>query len=145
MATSPEEFKKAFDILSQFERQIIPAEQFGWGYITERVNPSKPTLWRNTDFRFEFDRIKKLVKEYKKGKQIYNLEASKESVKDAEIKKLKDRVSALEDLLQKERERLAYAAVVARRHNIDPVEFELESPLLGAIGRLRKTSKSRDL
>ena len=145
MATSKEEFEKAFGILSKFERQLIPAEEFGWDYITERVKHSKPTLWRNADFRFEFDRIKKLVKEYKKGKQVYDLQASKESVKDAEIRKLKDRVSALEELLHKERERLAYAAVVARRHNVDPVKFELESPLLGAMGMLRKTSKSRDL
>ncbi|TNZ29515.1 hypothetical protein CGK50_24895, partial [Vibrio parahaemolyticus] len=37
-------------------------------------------------------------------------------------------------------ERLAYAAVVARRNNIDPILFEKESPLLRAIGRQNKSS-----
>lgn len=138
MATSKEDFDQAFKILSQFERQLIQPEEFGWDYITDRVKPSKPTLWRNTDFRFEFERIKKLVKAYRSGKKRYDLNESKESVKDIEIKKLKIKVANLESQLNRERERLAYAAVVARRNNIDPMKFERESPLLGAIGRKKK-------
>lgn len=138
MATSQEDFEKAFGILSHFERQLISEDEFGWEYITSRVKPSKPTLWRNTEFRDEFDRVKRLVKAYKKGKAVYDLEESKESLKDAEIKKLKEKVNVLEGQLARERERLAYAAVVARRENIDPIKFEEDSPLLGAIGRKKK-------
>ena len=138
MATSQEDFEKAFGILSQFERQLISEDEFCWEYITERVVPSKPTLWRNTEFRDEFDRVKRLVKAYKEGKAVYDLEESKESLKDAEIKKLKEKVNVLEGQLARERERLAYAAVVARRENIDPLMFEQSSPLLGAIGRKKK-------
>jgi hypothetical protein len=138
VATSQEEFDKAFKILSHFERQIIPAEDFGWEYLTNRVKPSKPTLWRNREFRDEFNRVQKLVRAYKTGKANYNLKASKESVKDAEIVKLKRQVEDLKSQLSRERERLAYASTVARRSNIDPLLFEDESPLLGAIGRARK-------
>ena len=102
------------------------------------MKPSKPTLWRNRDFRDEFNRVKKLVKAYKDGKAVYDLKVSKESAKDAEINKLKRKVEELENQLSRERERLAYAAVVARRENIDPIKFEENSPLLGAIGRKKK-------
>lgn len=138
MATTKEEFESAFKILSQFERQLIPAHEFGWEYITSRVKPSKATLWRNLEFRDEFVRVKKLVGAYKKGKAGYDLNASKESTKDAEINKLKRKIEELESQLSRERERLAYAAVVARRENIDPIKFEENSPLLGAIGRKKK-------
>lgn len=138
MATTKEEFESAFKILSQFERQLIPADEFGWDYITSRVKPSKPTLWRNREFRDEFERVKKLIRGYKGGKAIYDLNVLKESVKDAEINKLKRKIEELESQLSRERERLAYAAVVARRENIDPIKFEKNSPLLGAIGRKKK-------
>lgn len=138
MATKQEEFEQAFRILSHFERQLIPAEEFGWDYITARVKPSKPTLWRNIDFRVEFDRVKKLIKAYKAGKSMYDLDRSKVSEKDAQIKKLQEKISVLESQLSRERERLAYAAVVARRENIDPMKFEEDSPLLAALGRNRK-------
>ena len=140
MATTPEEFESAFKILSQFERQIISADEFGWEYITSRVKPSKPTLWRNIEFRDEFNRVKKLIRTYKTGKAVYDLNVSKESAKDVEINKLKRKVEELESQLSRERERLAYAAVVARRESIDPIKFEEESPLLGAIGRKKRLS-----
>ncbi|TDF34577.1 hypothetical protein EYS14_24195 [Alteromonadaceae bacterium M269] len=124
MEMKKEDFEAAFSILSQFERQLIPAKEFGWEYITKRVKPSKPTLWHNIEFRDEFNRIQKLVRAYKEGKVMYDLNASKESVKDAEIAKLKVKVKELESKLSSERERLAYAAVVARRENIDPMKFE---------------------
>ncbi len=138
MAITKEEFEAAFKILSQFERQLLPAEEFGWDFITSRVKPSKPTLWRNLEFRDEFNRVKKLVRTYKDGNAVYDHNVSKESTKDVEIEKLKRKVQELESQLSRERERLAYAAVVARRENIDPVKFEEKSPLLGAIGRKKK-------
>ncbi|NCG69453.1 hypothetical protein GWK93_00160, partial [Vibrio parahaemolyticus] len=73
-------------------------------------------------------------------KNNYDLDISKESVKDAEIASLRREVEDLNKQLSKERERLAYAAVVARRNNIDPILFEKESPLLRAIGRQNKSS-----
>lgn len=141
MATTKEEFESAFKILSQFERQLIPADEFGWEYITSRVKPSKPTLWRNMDFRDEFNRVKQLVRAYKSNRTVYDLKVSKESFKDAEINRLKRKIEELEGQLSRERERLAYAAVVARRESIDPIKFEKDSPLLGAIGRKKKMAK----
>lgn len=138
MTISKDEFEAAFTILSHFERQLIPAEDFGWDYITSRVKPSKPTLWRNEEFRDEFNRVHRLVKGYKNGLRVYGIEVSKISVKDAEIERLKKQVNQLKMQLSMERERLAYAAVVARRQNIDPNLFELQSPLIAALGRKKK-------
>ncbi len=42
------------------------------------------------------------------------------------------RVKELEDERDRERERLAYASMVARRNNIDPEQFNEKSPLLRA-------------
>lgn len=138
MATKKEDFEAAFSILSQFERQVIPSKEFGWEYITSRVKPSKPTLWRNLEFRDEFNRVQKLIRAYREGKAEYDLEASKISVKDAEIEKLKKQINHLQEQLSAERERLSYAAVVARRQNIDPILFELQSPLIAAVARKKK-------
>lgn len=135
MTTTKEQFESAFKILSHFERQVIPAAEFSWGYITSRVKPSKTTLWRNREFRDEFERVKKLVRAYKYGKADYDLNTSKESAKDLQIRQLKRKVQDLESLLSRERERLAYAAVVARRENIDPIKFDQDCPLLAALGR----------
>lgn len=133
MATTKEEFEEAFTILSHFERQIIDAEDFSWDYITDRVTPSKPTLWRNTDFRDEFNRIKKLVKGYRDDDKEYDIEVIQKSLLELTNEKLTERVAQLEKDLDRERERLAYAAMVARRHNIDPAQFMEQSPLLEAI------------
>lgn len=105
MSTPKEEFDKAFSILSQFERQLISPKDFSWDYITSRVEPSKPTLWRNLLFRNEFNRVKKLVRSYKDGKNNYDLDISKESVKDAEIASLRREVEDLNKQLSKERDR----------------------------------------
>lgn len=138
MATKKEDFEAAFSILSQFERQVIPSKEFGWEYITSRVKPSKPTLWRNLEFRDEFNRVQKLIRAYREGKAEYDLEVSKMSVKDAEIERLKKQINHLQEQLSVERERLSYAAVVARRQNIDPILFELQSPLIAAVARKKK-------
>jgi len=132
MTTSKNDLNKAFSLLSQFERQLIDPAEFRWNYITNRVKASKATLWRNYEFRKEFTRVKDLVKDYKAGFAEYSLEKSKESVKDQEIAKLKAKIRQLESELNRERERLAYAAMVARRRNIDPNDFLEESPLMRA-------------
>lgn len=129
MATTQAQWDKAFDILSRFERRLIEPEHFSWDYFLERLEPSKATLWRNKEFRSEFERIKKLVKDYRNKDIDYSLERSLESKKDSRIKELERQVQELTDQLDRERERLAYASMVARRKNIDPETFIESSPL----------------
>ncbi len=132
MSTSKDQWKIAFDLLSKFERKLIASDSFKWDYFTENVCASKPTLWRNEQFKTEFQRVQKLVRQYKTKNIEYSLDRSKLSLKDQEIEKLKVRVKELEDERDRGRERLAYAAMIARRHNIDPEQFNDKSPLLRA-------------
>ena len=140
MSTSKEQWKIAFDFLSKFERGLISPKEFKWQYFIDNVGASKPTLWRNEEFKMEFQRVQKLVKQYKTKNIEYTLERSKLSIKDQEIEKLKTRIKKLEDERDRERERLAYASMIARRHNIDPEKFNEKSPLLKA--NEKKTEKS---
>jgi DNA repair exonuclease SbcCD ATPase subunit len=140
MSTSKEQWKIAFDLLSKFERDLISPKEFKWQYFIDNVGASKPTLWRNEEFKMEFQRVQKLVKQYKTKNIEYSLERSKLSIKDQEIENLKARIKKLENERDRERERLAYAAMVARRHNIDPEQFNEKSPLLKA--NEKKTEKS---
>lgn len=140
MSTSKEQWKIAFDLLSKFERGLISPEEFKWQYFIDNVGASKPTLWRNKEFKMEFNRVYELVKQYKTKNIEYSLERSKQSIKDQEIENLKARIKELEKERDRERERLAYAAMIARRHNIDPEQFNEKSPLLKA--NERKTEKS---
>lgn len=145
MATTQAQWDKAFDILSRFERRLIEPEHFSWDYFLERLEPSKATLWRNTDFRNEFNRVKKLVKDYKNKNIDYSLERSLESKKDSRIKELERQVQELTDQLDRERERLAYASMVARRKNIDPDTFIESSPLREAKALEKKEDNLADL
>lgn len=129
MATTQQQWDKAFRLLSEFERKLIEPEEFSWDYFLERLEPSKATLWRNKEFRNEFNRVKKLVKDYKNKNIDYSLERSLESKKDSRIQELERQVKELTDQLDRERERLAYASMIARRKNIDPNEFLESSPL----------------
>ncbi|WP_051221769.1 hypothetical protein [Neptunomonas japonica] len=132
MAVSKEQWNKAFDLLSQFERQILEPSSFKWDYFIEKVGASKPTMWRNKEFKSEFNRIQTLVKSYKNKGLVYSLERSKVSELESQIEKLKLRIKNVEDERDRARESLAYAAMVARRRNIDPEEFTEKSPLLKA-------------
>jgi peptidoglycan hydrolase CwlO-like protein len=87
-------------------------------------------MWRNAEFRSEHDRVSKLVNKYKNKQADYDLETSKLSKKDQEIAELKQRIISLEQELDHERERLAYAALIARQNNIDPNLFEKETPII---------------
>ena len=132
MAVSKEKWNQAFHLLSQFERKVIEPSLFKWKYFEEVLGISKPTLWRNKDFLSEHTRVGKLVDKYKNQNIDYDIEQSKLSVKDQQIADLKARIIKLEQLLDHERERLAYAATVARQADIDPERFMMESPLLKA-------------
>jgi len=128
MAVSNKEWEKAFDLLSKFERRLLDPDLFKWDYFTEELNRGKATLWRNKEFKQEFLRVKDLIKKYKNGAD-YSLEKSVESVKDSRIKELEQQVQELTNLLDRERERVAYASIIARRKNIDPNDFLEDSPL----------------
>lgn len=136
MAVSDKEWEKAFDLLSKFERRLLDPDLFKWDYFTEELNRGKATLWRNKEFKQEFLRVKDLIKKYKNGAD-YSLEKSLESVKDSRIKELEQQVQELTNQLDRERERLAYASIIARRKNIDPNDFLEDSPLREA----QKSSK----
>jgi len=138
MAIKAEELQKAYDILSHFERQLIEAKKFKWDYITDRVEASKVTLWRNKDFKAEYTRVQAIVKGYIHGEKEYSLERSQATQTEMQIKLLKDRIKQLEKELERERERLAYAAMVARQNNIDPMRFIDKSPLSAALTKARE-------
>ena len=89
----------------------------------------------------EHERVGKLVEKYKQGKAKYDLENSILSKKDQEIIDLKRKIEELELQLDHERERLAYAALVARQHNIDPAKFEQDSPLIAVKAHAKKEAK----
>ncbi len=132
MAVSQEKWDQAFQLLSQFERKVIDPSLFKWKYFEEVLGISKPTLWRNKDFLSEHTRVGELVDKYKNKKVDYDIEQSKISIKDQQISDLKARIISLEQQLDHERERLAYAAIIARQADIDPVRFMEQSPLLKA-------------
>lgn len=145
MAVSKEQWDKAWKILGQFERQELDPKLFKWKYFEEQVGCSKSTLWRGgkeagygEGFYTEFERIQTLVKGYKNKGLEYSLKRSKVSTLEAEISKLKQKVKDLEDERDEAREALAYAAMIARRRNIDPEEFTERSPLLKAKSRAKK-------
>lgn len=133
MTIPAEQWDKAFSILQQFERQLIDPSCFGWKFITETSGVSKPTLWRNKEFEKEFQRIKEVVKSYARGEKQFDqevsLKAAKDRDRDHQIDVLKAQVQELTRQLNRERERLIYASMIARRKNIDPAEFLDESPV----------------
>ncbi len=129
MATSDKQWNKAFNILSEFERQLISPELFKWDYFLEKLSVSKATLWRNQEFRDEFNKVRKLCDKYKKGTD-YSLEKSLDADKDIKIKRLEATIEELRQQLDRERERLAYATMIARQKDIDPNEFLENSPLV---------------
>lgn len=140
MTISSEQWGVAFSTLQQFERQLISPELFCWNYLIERCGISKPTLWRNKDFVNEFQRIKSLTKNYCLGEhhfdQLASLKASRDRERDQQIERLKAEVEALTKQLNRERERVLYASMIARRRNIDPAEFLDGTPLF------RKSAKA---
>ncbi|MDT4884948.1 hypothetical protein FQZ97_1211310 [compost metagenome] len=90
-------------------------------------------MWRNKEFEKEFQRIKEVVKSYARGEKHFDQEISLKAAKDRErehqIEALKAQVEELTKQLNRERERVLYASMIARRKNIDPAEFLDESPV----------------
>ena len=141
MAIKEEELEKAYQILRSFERREIRPEEYGWNYILERVDASRTTLWRNNEFKVAFDRIKKLTKEYSNKKKEFSHALIKQSHDESEKALLNARIKELEMQLNRERERLAYAQIVARQHNIEPALFMDKAPL--NIGLVTKSQNKK--
>ena len=139
---SANQWDVAFSTLQQFERQLISPELFCWNYMVEKCGISKPTLWRNKDFVREFQRVKSLTKNYAGGEQYFDQVVSLETARireyDQQIVKLKAQVEELTRQLSRERERVLYASMIARRKNIDPAEFLEETPLFRKAGKAAK-------
>lgn len=133
MTTKADQWTQAFALLQKFERQIVMPNLFSWKYITDQCGISKATLWRNKEFETEYQRIKAIVSSYALGTSDFNLEKSisnaKDVEKDKQIEELKAKVADLTQQLNRERERLIYASLIARRKNIDPGEFMDQVPV----------------
>jgi hypothetical protein len=138
MAVSKSNWDKALRVLERFERHLIDPREFNWDYIVEVTGISKATLWRNEEFREEHQRVKNLVNGYINGVKEFDLEFSIQEAKlrerDKVIEELKEENAHLKRLLNIERERLAYAAILVRRRNIDPEEFMEKTPLTRKVG-----------
>lgn len=133
MTTSSKQWETAFSALQQFERQLVPPKLFKWNYFTENSGISRATLWRNKDFVREYQRVKDLIKSYALGTerfdQLASLKTARDRDRDQQIERLKAQVEELTKQLNRERERVLYASMIARRKNIDPAEFLEETPL----------------
>lgn len=144
MAIRAEQWDQAFALLDKFERQLIEPSAYCWAYITAQTGVSKPTLWRNQEFEREYQRIKLLVKAYALGQkqfdQVLSIKAARERAKDQQIEDLKAQVITLSEQLSRERERLVYAALIARRRNIDPADFLEQCPLNRKVGSSMKST-----
>lgn len=133
MATKKDQWDHAFSVLDRFERQIFQASDLSWSFLVEQTGISKPTLWRNSEFKSEFQRVRELVRGYATGSESFDIvssvHGSRERAKDLLIVQLKEQINNLTSELNRERERLIYACMVARRRNIDPMEFMDLAPL----------------
>lgn len=141
MSVPDAKWEEAMALLQQFERQVIAPEYFNWSFITNQLGISKPTLWRNKAFEREFQRVKDIVRNYKSGAKSFDqlgaLAKNHAHGKDEKIRRLKEQVEDLTRQLARERERLIYAALIARRRNIDPAEFMQNTPVI-------RVSKTKD-
>lgn len=144
MATSKAQWQHAYDLLSQFERELIDSKLFKWEYFVENVGVSKQTFLRNKEFNTEFKRVRELVRQYKSTNASYSLRRSLNSQKDQAIEQLKTRITVLEAERDRAQEQLAYACMIARRKNIDPDLFMEQSPLILAISEKKNKGKMED-
>lgn len=132
MALSKNQWELGYDILSKFERKLLDPQLFKWKYFEEQIGCNRTTLHRNEEFKAAYDEVAKLIGKYKDKGADYSLQSATVNKLEAQIKKLKKEIQELEDERDQAREALAYAAMVARRRNIDPEEFTEGSPLLEA-------------
>lgn len=129
MAMSKEQLELAKTILRRFKNKDLPPDQFSWDYIASEVGAHRTTLYRHEDIKEDYALAKKLVAKHKKMERGLNSERIHKGELEHQIDTLKKAIADLENQLARERERLAYASLVARQKGIDPVAFLDESPL----------------
>lgn len=133
MAMSKKQIELARTILRRFKNKDIPPENFGWNFIASEVGVNRTTLYRHQDIREDYALAKRLVAKHKKMERGLNIERIHKGELEHQIDTLKQKIASLEQQLARERERLAYATLVARKNDIDPFEFLDGSPLSVAI------------
>lgn len=133
MSMSKEQIELAKTILRRFKNKDLPPNQFSWNYIASEVGVNRTTLYRHQDIKEDYALTKKLVAKHKKMERGLNIERIHKGELEHQIDTLKQKNVTLEQQLARERERLAYATLVARKNNIDPFEFLDNSPLSIAI------------
>lgn len=129
MAMSLEQIELAKTILRRFKNKDLPPDKFSWDFIASEVGVNRTTLYRHQDIKEDYALAKKLVAKHKKMERGLNSERIRKGELEHQIDTLKKTIETLEEQLARERERLAYAALVARRKGIDPLEFIDGSPL----------------
>ena len=130
---SKEQIELAKTILRRFKNKDLPPNQFSWNYIASEVGVNRTTLYRHQDIKEDYALTKKLVAKHKKMERGLNIERIHKGELEYQIDTLKQKIVTLEQQLARERERLAYATLVARKNDIDPFEFLDNSPLSIAI------------
>jgi len=133
MAMSKKQKDLALTILRRFKTKDLLPKDFGWNYIANEVGVNRTTLYRNEEIRETFALVKKIVAKHKKEARGLNQERIEKGELEHMIDTLKEKVTDLEKQLARERERLTYATLVARKRDIDPLEFLDKTPLSTAI------------
>lgn len=133
MAMSKKQKNLALTILRRFKTKDLLPKDFGWNYIANEVGVNRTTLYRNEEIRETFALVKKIVAKHKKEARGLNQERIEKGELEHMIDTLKEKVTDLEKQLARERERLTYATLVARKRDIDPLEFLDKTPLSTAI------------
>ncbi len=130
---SKEQKDLALTILRRFKTKDLLPKDFGWNYIANEVSVNRTTLYRNEEIRENFALVKKIVAKHKKEARGLNQERIEKGELEHKIDILKEKVSSLEKQLARERERLTYATLAARKKGIDPLDFLDKTPLSSAI------------
>lgn len=133
MAMTRKQIDLALTILRRFETKDLPYSEFGWKYIADAVGVNRTTLYRNDDINERYAVVKKLVSKYKKVARGFDQEIINKTELEIRVEKLQGEIDDLKRQLARERERLAYAQVVARKKDIDPLDFIDNTPLASAI------------
>lgn len=129
MAMSQEQIELAKTILRRFKNKDLPPDQFSWSFIASEVGVNRTTLYRHQDIKEDYALAKKLVAKHKKMERGLNSERIRKGELEHQIDTLKKTINDLQSQLDRERERLAYATLIARQKGIDPTAFIDESPL----------------
>ncbi|MDQ2077472.1 hypothetical protein [Marinimicrobium sp. ABcell2] len=133
MAMRKDQKEFALTILRRFKTKDLPPKDFGWNYIANEVGVNRTTLYRNDSIRETYALVRTIVSKHKKEARGLNQERIEKGELEHKIDTLNETINDLEKQLNRERERLVYATLVARKKDIDPLEFLDKTPLSSAI------------